>query len=48
MHTLSSPENLAWAEAMKPAISSWRTWMNSILPSARCSDPNTPLMPSPG
>jgi hypothetical protein len=33
---------------MKAAISSWRAWMNSILPLARWSAPNTPLMPSPG
>ena len=32
MQTPSSPVNLAWAEAMKAAISSCRTWMNSILP----------------
>jgi hypothetical protein len=25
-----------------------RAWMNSILPLARLSAPNTPLMPSPG
>ena len=31
MHTPSSPVNLAWAEAMKAAISSCRTWTNSIL-----------------
>src|SRR5690606_721494 len=30
------------------AISSWRAWMNLILPLARLSAPNTPLMPSPG
>ncbi len=35
MQTPSSPVNLAWAEAMNAAISSWRAWMNSILPSAR-------------
>ena len=39
MQTPSSPVNLAWAEAMKAAISSCRTWMNSILPLARCSAP---------
>ena len=32
MQTPNSPVNLAWAEAMKAAISSCRTWMNSILP----------------
>ena len=48
MHTPNSPVNLAWALAMKAAISSWRAWMNWILPSARLNAPNTPLMPSPG
>jgi len=46
-HTPNSPVNLACATAMKAAISSCRTWMNSML-SARCSAPITPLMPSPG
>ncbi len=48
MHTPSSPVNFACAEAMKAAISSWRTWMKRILPFARLSAPNTPLIPSPG
>ena len=29
MQTPSSPVNLACAQAMNAAISSWRTWMNS-------------------
>jgi hypothetical protein len=42
-----SPVNLAWAQAMKAAISSWRAWMNRIL-SCRAKAPSIPLMPSPG
>ena len=48
MQTPTSPVNLAWAQAMKAAISSCRTWMNSIFPLARFSAPMMPLMPSPG
>ena len=29
MHTPSSPANLAWAHAMKAAISSWRVWVKT-------------------
>src|SRR6185312_9313441 len=48
MQTPSSPVNLAYADAMKAAISSWRAWMKRIFPPARLRAPKTPLMPSPG
>ena len=49
MQTPTSPVNLAWAQAMKAAISSWRTWTNSSrCPSHGSNAPITPLMPSPG
>ena len=48
MQTPISPVNLAWAQAMKAPISSWRDWMSSGSPSARSSAPRKPLIPSPG
>ena len=48
MQTPTSPVNLAWAHAIKAAISSWRTWMNSGRGPSRSKAPITPLMPSPG
>ena len=50
MQTSTSPVNFACAHAMKAAISSWRTWMNSS-PSGFAWRPNAPmrpLIPSPG
>ncbi len=44
----SGPENFAWPQAMKAAISSWRAWMKSGSPSARSSAPRNALIPSPG
>ncbi len=47
MQTPTSPVNLAWAQAMKAAISSWRTCTNSS--SFTFSNPaKIPLTPSPG
>ena len=48
MQPPTSPVNLAWPQAMKAAISSWRGWMNSGSPLARSSAPRKPLIPSPG
>ena len=42
------PENLAWAHAMKAAISSWRTWISSGSFPAALKAPRMALMPSPG
>ena len=46
--TPTSPVNLAWAQAMNAAISSWRTCTKSSESDARSSAPISPLMPSPG
>ena len=50
MHTPTSPVNLAWAEAMNAAISSWRTCTNFSVPSllALSTATSRPAMPSPG
>jgi hypothetical protein len=48
MHTPTWPVNFAWPHAMNAADSSWRGWMNCILPSERSIAPIRPLMPSPG
>src|SRR4051812_19055802 len=48
MQTPSWPVNLAWAHAMKAAISSCLTWMNSGGSSTRSRAPISPLIPSPG
>ncbi len=46
--TATSPVNLAWATAMKAAISSWRHWMNLGLSPALRRATVMPVMPSPG
>src|SRR5215208_3618711 len=49
MQTPTSPVNLACAQAMKAAISSWRTWISSGRSSPSWSKATvTPLIPSPG
>ncbi len=50
MHTPTSPVNLAWAEAMNAAISSWRACTNLSVPprSALSTATSRPAMPSPG
>ena len=51
MHTPTWPVNLAWAQAMSEAISSWvgRRYRKSLpSPSTRPSAPSKPPMPSPG
>jgi hypothetical protein len=48
MQTPASPVHLAWPQAMKADISSWRACTNSIRSVARESAPRKPLMPSPG
>ena len=51
MHTPTSPVNLAWAQAMNAAISSWRT-CDELRSAPRRSNalkaPMIPLIPSPG
>ena len=49
MQTPTSPVNLAWAQAMNAAISSWRAWMKrgrSVPASPRIA-PRKPMIPSP-
>ncbi len=48
MQTPTSPVNLAWAQAIRAAISSWRTWTNSGRGPSPSKAPITPLIPSPG
>src|SRR5579875_1629373 len=48
MQTPSSSVNLACPQAIKAAISSWRTWTNWKRSGRRPSAPMMPRLPSPG